>query len=183
MELRLIEPGLEWEEAFTEIAREHQSVDSTTLDGSWGLEKGLEDFQGHVRSLIDGAQGKNLPEGWVPYSLYWLLREEDGKIVGQISLRHELSPLLREWGGHIGYYVRPSERKKGHATKMLELVLDKARELGIEKLLVTCGGNNIASEKVIKSNGGIFENEVFVEDEGRIIKRHWIDLKGPGENG
>lgn len=109
----------------------------------------------------------------VPSTTYFAIRERDDRLVGVIDLRHHIDhPILGVWGGHCGYSVRPSERRKGYATEMLRLNLRNAREMGIPKLLVTCNEHNIASEKAILVCGGILES--IVEVDGNRIKRYWI---------
>ena len=78
--------------------------------------------------------------------------------LGQLAIRHRLTPVLLELGGHIGYYVRPSVRRRGHATAMLAQALPIAAELGIDPVLITCDADNVASRKVIESCGGEFED-------------------------
>jgi predicted acetyltransferase len=97
------------------------------------------------------------PEGYVPATTLWWV--EDEEYLGRIAVRHRLTPHLLEQGGHIGYDVRPSARRRGHATAMLRAVLPVARELGIESALVTCDADNIASRKVIEHNGGVLEDQ------------------------
>ena len=110
----------------------------------------------------------------VPSHMFLAVRECDDRIVGIIDLRHHINhPILGTWGGHCGYSVRPSERGKGYATEMLRLNVLKANEMGISKMLITCSEGNIASEKTIVANGGIYENTIEVE--GEKIKRYWID--------
>lgn len=88
-------------------------------------------------------------------------------------MRHHINnPILGTWGGHCGYSVRPSERGKGYAKEMLRLNIEKAKIIGIEKMLVTCDANNKASEKVILANEGIYEKTIDVD--GCKIKRYWI---------
>ena len=77
-------------------------------------------------------------------------------------------------GGHIGDGVRPSERRKGIATKMIGLALEECKKLGIDKVLMVCNKNNIGSAKSIMNNGGVLENEVVVE--GETEQRYWIEL-------
>ncbi len=111
----------------------------------------------------------------VPSHTYLAVRKNDNRIVGIIDLRHHINhPVLGTWGGHCGYSVRPSERGKGYAKEMLRLNVENAKKLGIAKLLITCDETNIASEKTILANGGIFEN--IVEAEGCKIKRYWITI-------
>jgi predicted acetyltransferase len=96
-------------------------------------------------------------------------------ILGSVNIRHCLNEDLLFRGGHIGYGIRPTQRKKGYATLMLGLALEKCREMGLKKVLVTCNQDNIGSAKTIRNNGGILENEV-TEENGTVIKRFWINL-------
>ncbi len=115
------------------------------------------------------------PANMVPSDIYVAVRKRDKKIVGVIDLRHHINhPLLSIWGGHISYYVRPSERNKGYATEMLRQSLLNCKKLNISRVLITCDEDNYASEKVILNNGGIFERKILVED--LIKKRFWINL-------
>jgi predicted acetyltransferase len=114
--------------------------------------------------------------------MYLAVRNGDNRIVGIIDLRHHINhPILGTWGGHCGYTVRPSERGKGYAKEMLRLNIENAKALGINRMLVTCDADNIASEKTILANGGVFEN--IIEVDGSRMKRYWIqseDRKGQG---
>jgi predicted acetyltransferase len=112
----------------------------------------------------------NAPIGFVKASLYFLMDGE--RILGAIDIRHSLNEYLIGVGGHIGYGVRPSERRKGYASIMLSLALPIANELGLKKILITCNKSNTASEKTILKNGGILENEI--EDGDEIVMRYWI---------
>lgn len=94
---------------------------------------------------------------------------------GVIELRHRIdTPILSSWGGHIGFSVRPSERRRGYAKEMLRQLLSVCRARGMGSVLVTCGSENIASERTITANGGVFDSEITVD--GRKIKRFWIKL-------
>ena len=110
----------------------------------------------------------------MPDSTYFALDEERNIFVGAVNIRHHLNERLLLNGGHIGDGVRPSERRKGYGTQMVALALEKCRELGIEKVLMVCDRENIASAKTIIKNGGVLENEVEVE--GTMEQRYWIDL-------
>ncbi len=111
----------------------------------------------------------------VPSHTYLAIRKRDNRIIGVTDLRHHIDhPVLGTWGGHCGYSVRPSERRQGYAKEMLRLDKLKAEELGIDKMLVVCDEGNIASEKTILANGGVYEKTIDVD--GKKMKRFWISL-------
>src|SRR6478736_2526166 len=116
-----------------------------------------------VQFIKDNEQGINLPEGWVPDSTFWLINR-DKRILGAVNIRHQLTEKLLNSGGHIGYGIRPTERRKGYATLLLKLALEKARELGIHRVLVVCDERNIASERTILINGGTSDTDFVEED-------------------
>ncbi|MBN2296461.1 MAG: GNAT family N-acetyltransferase [Pirellulales bacterium] len=130
-----------------------------------------------VQRLRDWSRGIDLPEGFVPSNTYWLVRD-NSTILGTLSLRHRLNENLRKIGGHIGYAIRPSQRNKGYATRMLEMALPKARELGLSRVLVTCNTENRASARVIEKNGGVLEGEKPIVHEGKslILRYYWTKL-------
>lgn len=115
---------------------------------------------------------ESCPVEFVPAHTYFLVA--DKKILGAINIRHYLNDYLYNSGGHIGYGIKPSERRKGFASLMLSLALTIAKSLGISKVLITCARNNVASAKTIINNGGVLENEV--EENGKIIQRYWIEI-------
>lgn len=115
----------------------------------------------------------NPEEGFVSHTTFWLLNKA-GKIVGTSNIRHTLSEKLLIEGGHIGYGIRPSERRKGYATKILELSLIEAKKIDIKKALVTCNKDNIGSKKAILKNGGIFRKERLVD--GKLSLSFWIEI-------
>ncbi len=106
------------------------------------------------------------PRAFVPFTERWMVA--DGAYVGRISLRHTLTELLLTWGGHIGYSVRPSARRRGHAGRALAMMLPTCAELGIDPVLVTCDTDNVGSRRMIEINGGVYEDT----REGKL--RYWI---------
>ncbi len=110
-------------------------------------------------------------EGFVCHSTFWLVNS-DNKILGVSNLRHELNDHLLKEGGHIGYGIRPSERRKGYATSILRLSLLEAKKLNIKKVLVTCAKHNIGSAKTILKNGGRLWKEVDLN--GETNQNYWI---------
>jgi predicted acetyltransferase len=107
---------------------------------------------------------------------FLFIRKSDDKLVGMIQVRHYFNDYLEKYAGHIGYSVRPSERRKGYAKEMLKMVLPYCREIGIDRVLITCIDGNIASEKTILANGGVYESTVHEPNENEDLKRFWITL-------
>ena len=130
------------------------------------------DFDRYVREL-DCLEPD--PEH-VPYSTFFLLDTERDRLLGAVNIRHRLNERIAKTGGHLGMGIRPSERRKGYATAMIDLALKKCAELGIRDVLMTCDRENVASAKSIVRNGGVLENEI-IDDEGTIIQRYWIANK------
>ena len=124
---------------------------------------------------LENLEVKKEAGGKVPDSVFFLLDEERDRLLGAIDIRHYLNEDLLREGGHIGDGIRPSERRKGYATEMIRLALIECRKLGIERVLMTCDRDNIASARSIVNNGGILENE-FVNSEGVIEQRYWITV-------
>lgn len=120
--------------------------------------------------------GLDLQDGRVPSTVYFLMSDE--QIVGSLSIRHNIdNDFLSLYGGHIGYAVRPSERRKGYATIMLRLALYKCEELGLENVMVTCKENNIGSAKTIENNFGVLSEVIFIPEENCNFKKYWINVK------
>ncbi|MEI6867755.1 MAG: GNAT family N-acetyltransferase [Actinomycetes bacterium] len=124
----------------------------------------------YLEILDDQRLGRNLPLGKVPAT--FLIAEHDGQLIGRSSIRHALNDFLFNVGGHIGYGVRPTFRRRGFATEILRQSLELISELGVTEVLVTCDDDNVGSYKVIESQGGVLENRV--EFEGSLKRRYWI---------
>ena len=129
------------------------------------------DFEKYLESLEVKAE----TEQAVPDSTYFCLDEERNIFVGAVNIRHYLNESLLKNGGHIGDGIRPSERRKGYATRMIGLALEECKMLGIDKVLMVCDKNNIGSAKSIMNNSGILENEIVVD--GVVEQRYWITVK------
>jgi ribosomal-protein-serine acetyltransferase len=170
--LALVTPTAEHEEQAMEYKREHDEHGEHHIHGSSGFYH-AENYGEWLEKVIAGEH--IIYDDLVRCSTYFAV--VDGKIVGTISVRHKLNDSLLKNGGHIGYGVRPTERRKGYASKMLILALAKCNELGIEKALVTCDKNNIASRQTILTKGGVMENEIM-DEEGNMMQRYWINIGG-----
>ena|GEM_PF-325897 len=129
----------------------------------------------YLAVLGDARAGVGLPPGFVATT--FLLAFDRERIVGRLSLRHELNAFLAHEGGHIGYAVVPEFRNRGFATQILQQgIVLAARELGLRALLLTCDEGNIASAKVIERNGGVLENVVASATPGIRKRRYWIQV-------
>jgi len=170
--LKLVLPTLEYKEQLIEYKREFiESGDS--MDGTAGL-RTAEIFEDWYSAICDNLKEETVRAGLVPSTTYMAISTVDGRLIGMIDIRHRLNDHLLNFGGHIGYSVRKSERQQGYATEMLALGLIECKKLNIKKALITCSKDNIASAKTIINNGGKLENEI---SEGtRITQRYWISL-------
>ncbi len=171
--LKLVIPNITHKEILMDYKEEFiRNKDS--MDGSAGLST-YKTFEEWYKAFNDNSNEKTVREGLVPATTYLALNES-GNLIGMIDIRHRLNDNLLNFGGHIGYSVRKSERRKGYATEMLKLALEKCIELNIQEILITCDKNNIASAKTIIANGGILENEIFDANDNTMIQRYWIKL-------
>ncbi|GIJ43279.1 hypothetical protein Val02_01650 [Virgisporangium aliadipatigenens] len=173
----LVLPAVEFHASFLGAMAEFQaegrgSADDLTMIGDEIREHAPlwtspDAFRGYVLGLrAQALEETPRPEWMVPDTTLWWV---DGVVyLGRVSIRHRLSERLRLVGGHIGYDVRPSARRRGHATAMLRAALPVARGLGIDSALVTCDVTNVASRRVIEANGGVLEDE----REGTL--RYWV---------
>jgi predicted acetyltransferase len=134
-----------------------------------------EDFDTFLAQLAACERGEGIPEGFVPHTTYWLV-DDAGEVVAVSNLRHRLNEKLRVEGGHIGYGVRPSARRRGHATELLKRTLTEARVLGVREALVTCAKENAGSVATIVNCGGRLQSEEYIEARGEIVQRYLIDL-------
>jgi len=123
---------------------------------------------------LENLEIKEEIDGKVPDTTLFCLDVDRNIFVGAVNIRHYLNEAMLLNGGHIGDGIRPSERRKGYATKMIGLALEECKKLGIDKVLMVCDKNNIGSAKSIMNNGGVLENEVVVD--GITEQRYWITL-------
>jgi predicted acetyltransferase len=164
----LVELSAELKEQFLAMAEAYKAA------GENRYRLGIEDFDTYLDQLEMYRTGRNLPDGHVRSNNFFLLAGD--KLIGSGHLRHELNAWLAVMGGHIGYDVRPSERRKGYGSLILRLTLEKARARGLERVFLTCDTDNLASAKIIEKNGGKLENQMIYEPTGKLISQYWIEL-------
>lgn len=174
-ELRLVDPHVDLREAYLDMADEFLAAG----EECWVRRhaEAVADFAAFVRMFDDHARGVNLLEGRVAYNDFWLMRGD--RMIGRLNFRHRLTEHLLHEGGHIGYAIRPSERRRGYGTRMLALALPRVRAFGLTRVLITCDTKNVASAKVIEHSGGILENVCLARETGKPKARYWIDLGSP----
>lgn len=167
--LRLVKLSREYKRHLSEMMEEWLSVEQKF--SPYAIRKNdYRDFDYYLEHL----EVKKAVDNLVPDSTYFCLDTDRDIFVGAVNIRHFLGPNNCHTGGHIGDGIRPSERRKGYATAMIGLALEKCRELGMNKVLMTCDKDNIGSAKSIINNGGVFEREII--EDGEVEQRYWITL-------
>lgn len=166
--MEFVRPSIEWEREHREYVEEWGPA--RMVPSSFDL-AGFESYEMFLEALTKRENGHGK---WLPCTNYFLVNENH-RILGMVDIRHELNDFLFRFGGHIGYSVRPSERRKGYATLILKLALAKCKDIGINDCLVTCDEDNIGSAKVILNNGGI-EDQSETDIDGIVKRRFWIKI-------
>jgi predicted acetyltransferase len=178
--MELVVPTEKYKESFIAAVKEFQADDDYTsrtkaYHNRISVPELEKDFKSYVEREMGFARGENLPEGYVPYSDFWLVY--GGAFVGRVTVRHGLTDYLMKFGGHIGYDLRPSKRGRGYGNEILRLALQKAKGLGIARVLITVDARNTASRKIVEKNGGVLENQIPNPEAGSDFMRYWIDIK------
>lgn len=169
---KLVKPTLSMEKEYVDYITEWESTEEKIVPNA--AKRDSMSFKELINKWKEYESESIYEKGLVPSSIYFLM-DEYKIIYGVIDIRHELNDYLLRYGGHIGYGIRPSQRRKGYASQMLTLALPIVKELGISKALITCDKNNTGSAKTIMNNGGILENEVINGNE--VTQRYWIEFK------
>ena len=170
----LIEPTLEYAKEVEAYRHEFLDMEGS-MDGCGSLRRCATGAEWIEKSLA-GKDPATVPAHLVPATQFIYVRESDDKVVGMLQIRHYFNEYLEKYAGHIGYSVRPSERRKGYATAMLHDALPHCRELGIRDVLVSCLTDNEGSRRTILKNGGVYESTVHEPELQRDLERYWIHL-------
>ncbi len=170
----LVRPSYEYAERIAAFRGEFASC-LDWIHGAQGL-RDIEDPYEWIEYSAGKESGATVRDGESPYSQFICVRVSDGKIVGMIGVRHRPVGPIETWGGHVGYCVCPSERRKGYATRMLGLVLPYCKSLDLKRVLLTAGDENEGSVKAILANGGVLENYCISPKHRIPVGRYWIDL-------
>ncbi len=171
--LTLVRPTVAFAEEFDRVIREFRQNREINIEALY--DRCNFSFPEYLQRCQDAEIGKNLPNGYVPSTTFWLVRNNTD-ILGISHLRHHLSPGLRIEGGHIGYSIRPSQRRKGYGTQQLSLLLDACRQFEMQEVMITCDFDNWGSIKIIEKNGGKRTGEALSPFTKKKVYHYWIYL-------
>lgn len=166
LSFRLPEPGDE-----AAVAAAQRTMASEGLIFAFGYAPGA-DFAQWAETMNGRRLGKNLSPGWPPATFELAL--VDAQLVGRLSVRHALNDFLLQQGGHIGYQVLPPFRRQGIGRRMLQRGLQLTAALGVQRSMVTCDEDNVASRRIIESAGGVYESSYAGPDVKVPIRRYWF---------
>ena len=172
--IELLAPTGELESSAMDFKQEHFNHGQLVINGSALLDKS-ESYDAWLKQIENNSDERTVQPDWVVSSTFFAVRKDDNKLIGMIDIRHRLNQFLSEYAGHIGYSVRPSERNKGYATEMLRLGLEYCKKIGLQKVMLGCYKDNIASIKTITKCGGVLEKERLYTD-GKPMLIYWIYL-------
>lgn len=171
---KLVRPTIEYKEKALEYIKELYSYNSS-INGVGGLSRYLENYEDWLEKLEDD-RNKQVTEDTVPAETYFLVRKNDDKVIGMINIRLELNEKLRNTYGHIGYSIRPTERRKGYNKINLYLGLLECQKHNIDRVMITCDKTNLGSLKTILHFDPEFEREYYDDLYPGYHQVYWIDV-------
>ena len=174
--LKLIKPDKKYYKQYKEMMDEWNMEGSRIAPWPLHLKYHTEEYFKEMLYRVEEVEkGDNLGK-YASSTTYWLYNDKTNVLLGASNLRHYLTEDGLKLWGHIGYGIRPSERKKGYATELLRMTMTEAKKKNIDKVLLGAYIGNIGSWKVMEKCGGKLEY-IFIEEEtGLTVKRYWIDI-------
>ena len=172
-------PSLERKEEIIDFINEFRLYNSE-INGTGTLERILDGDT--LENVLEQGINMENPEyakemGLCPAKTFLLIRENDNKIVGSINIRWNLSKEMLNFGGHIGYSIRPTERRKGYNKINLYLGLIEAKKIGLEKVMLDCDVNNLGSDRTLKALGGFLERTEIDPSDGTLTNVYWFNVQ------
>jgi predicted acetyltransferase len=185
VEIELVTPKKEHEAIVSDFIKEHVENNEFEIHGGALVEK--LDYGVWLEQLAKNSDKSTVNRDWVVASTFLAMRKSDRKLIGMIDIRHELNDFLQSYGGHIGLGIRPSERGKGYASKITMEGLDFCKKIGLQKVMLACYKDNLASRKTIEKCGGKFEKEFTISEienihldlenlEEKIVQVFWVTI-------
>ena len=185
VEIELVKPQKEHEAIISDFIKEHIKNSEFEIHGGALVEK--VDYDVWLEQLANNSDKSTVGKDWVVASTFLAIRKSDGKLIGMIDIRHELNDFLQSYGGHIGLGIRPSERGKGYASKITVEGLSFCKKIGLQKVMLACYKDNLASRKTIEKCGGKLEKEFAVSEienfpicressEDKLVQVYWITI-------
>ena len=171
--IKLVKVSREYKEQYEDMMREWRKTSEKIYP--YSIRREFSCFEDAIKTFENDSKGINIGSS-VPSTTYLAYDDEKDIVVGAVNIKHYLNDELSKYGGHIADGVRPSQRRNGYATEMIRQALEVCRnELKLEKVLMVCNKNNIGSAKSIMKNGGVFESDVYTDD-NELVSRYWIYL-------
>ena len=159
----------------TEFAQDNSPINGSSLFENILYGQSYEQCLKNIEKLVDVEYAKSVNR--LPVKVFFLIRKEDNKLIGMINIRSHFDEELDKFKGHIGYSIRPSERQKGYNKIQLYLGLEKAKELGLKRVRLSCEVDNLGSNKTIKALGGILEESAIDPSDNIATNVYWIDIQ------
>lgn len=167
-DLFLAEPDEKYQKSFENYALTYRRINDEHYFNKY--KKALENFQDYLNCLRNHSKGKDLLQGEVKTSTFWLI--DKNEVVGVVRIRHQEV----EYAGNIGYDISPDCRNRGYGSEILKLALEKSIEIGIEEVILTCNIDNTASKKIIEKNNGKLLGTIFDKEENEYLYKYIIAL-------
>ena len=172
-------PSIERKDEIIEYINEFVEYNSD-INGTGSLNKILEGYTfeqalDRCLKIEDEEYAKSVNR--CPGKTFLLIRENDNRIVGSINIRWDLNEAMLKFGGHIGYGIRPTERRKGYNKINLYLGMMEAQKIGLEKVMLDCDVNNLGSDKTLKALGGKLERTEVDPSDGVLTNVYWFDVE------